>query len=156
VARFVPHDLTFLGASNCTKTNHLIWRGQSASSPPSPSFLFCLDKVSLWSPGCPGTPSLDQAGLELPETHLSPPPKCWDYRPEQPWTDRHRAALDRQARAATDRQAQSSPGPTGTEQPWTDRHRAALYRQARAALDRQAQSSHGPTGTEPSLDSDMD
>jgi hypothetical protein len=25
----------------------------------------CVDKVSLYSPGCPGTHSVDQAGLEL-------------------------------------------------------------------------------------------
>jgi hypothetical protein len=31
-------------------------------------FVFCLvfrDKVSLYSPGCPGTHAVDQAGLEL-------------------------------------------------------------------------------------------
>jgi hypothetical protein len=27
--------------------------------------LFFQDRVSLCSPGCPGTPSVDQAGLEL-------------------------------------------------------------------------------------------
>jgi hypothetical protein len=39
----------------------------------------CLfpDRVSLYSPGCPGTHSVDQAGLEL-EIHLPLPPKCWD------------------------------------------------------------------------------
>jgi hypothetical protein len=47
------------------------------------SFLefFCFgDRVSLCSPGCPGTHSVDQAGLqvELTEIHLSLPPKCWD------------------------------------------------------------------------------
>ena len=29
------------------------------------SVLFLQDRVSLWSPGCPGTHSVDQAGLEL-------------------------------------------------------------------------------------------
>jgi hypothetical protein len=28
-------------------------------------FFFFLDRVSLYSPGCPGTHSVDQAGLEL-------------------------------------------------------------------------------------------
>jgi hypothetical protein len=28
-------------------------------------FCFCFDRVSLYSPGCPGTHSEDQAGLEL-------------------------------------------------------------------------------------------
>nr|BAE23440.1 unnamed protein product [Mus musculus] len=32
------------------------------------------DKVSLCSPSCPGTHSVDQAGLELRNL----PPKCWD------------------------------------------------------------------------------
>jgi hypothetical protein len=30
----------------------------------------------LYSPGCPGTHFVDQAGLEL---HLPLPPECWDY-----------------------------------------------------------------------------
>jgi hypothetical protein len=34
------------------------------------------DRVSLCSPGCPGTHSVDQAGLELRSLPL--PPKCWD------------------------------------------------------------------------------
>jgi hypothetical protein len=33
--------------------------------------LVLRDKVSLYSPGCPGTHSVDQAGLPLP-------PECWD------------------------------------------------------------------------------
>jgi hypothetical protein len=32
---------------------------------PPPLFFFFLDRVSLCSPGCPGTHSVDQAGLEL-------------------------------------------------------------------------------------------
>jgi hypothetical protein len=32
---------------------------------PTPFFFFSRDKVSLCSPGCPGTYSVDQAGLEL-------------------------------------------------------------------------------------------
>jgi hypothetical protein len=42
--------------------------------------LFCFvfsRKVSLYSLGCPGTHSVDQAGLEL-EICLPLPPKCWD------------------------------------------------------------------------------
>jgi hypothetical protein len=35
-------------------------------------------RVSLCSPGCPGTHSVDQAGLELTEIYLPLPPKCWD------------------------------------------------------------------------------
>ena len=36
----------------------------------SPSLLCFRDRVSLCSPGCPGTHSVDQAGLELTEIHL--------------------------------------------------------------------------------------
>ena len=41
-------------------------------------FFVCLfrDRVSLCSPGCPGTHSVDQAGLEL--RNLLLPSKCWD------------------------------------------------------------------------------
>jgi hypothetical protein len=38
-----------------------------------------IDRVSLCSPGCPGTHFVDQTGLELIEIHLSLPPECWDY-----------------------------------------------------------------------------
>lgn len=45
---------------------------------------FCLfvllSQVSLCSPGCPGTHSLDQAGLKLTKTCLPLPPKSWDQR----------------------------------------------------------------------------
>lgn len=47
-------------------------------------FLFCvffLDKVSLCNPSCPGTLSVNQAGLELKRDrfcHLVLPPECWD------------------------------------------------------------------------------
>ena len=42
--------------------------------------LFCFpDRVSLCnSPGCPGTSSVDQAGLELTEICLPLPPECWN------------------------------------------------------------------------------
>ena len=40
--------------------------------------LFVADRVSLCSPGCPGTHSINQAGLELTEIHLPLPPGCWD------------------------------------------------------------------------------
>jgi hypothetical protein len=40
--------------------------------------LFFEDKVFLCSPGCLGTHSEDQAGLELSEIFLPLPPKCWD------------------------------------------------------------------------------
>jgi hypothetical protein len=40
-------------------------------------FFFPQDRVSLCSPGCPGTHSVDQAGLEL-RNRLSLPPECWD------------------------------------------------------------------------------
>jgi hypothetical protein len=39
-------------------------------------FGFFRDRVSLCSPGCPGTHFVDQAGLES-EIHLPLPPKCW-------------------------------------------------------------------------------
>jgi hypothetical protein len=35
------------------------------------------DRVSMCSPGCPGTHCVDQAGLEL-RNRLPLPPKCWD------------------------------------------------------------------------------
>jgi hypothetical protein len=44
-------------------------------------FLFCFDfrdRVSLCSYGCPRTHHVDQAGLELTETHLTLPPKFWN------------------------------------------------------------------------------
>ena len=45
------------------------------------TFLFvCFvfrDRVSLCSPGCPRTYSVDQAGPKLTEIHLSLPPECW-------------------------------------------------------------------------------
>ena len=36
------------------------------------------DRVSLCKPGCPGTRSVDQAGLKLTETHLPLLTECWD------------------------------------------------------------------------------
>jgi hypothetical protein len=38
-------------------------------------FLFFQDRVSLCSPGCPGTHSVDQAGLKLTNSPRLPP-KC--------------------------------------------------------------------------------
>jgi hypothetical protein len=35
-------------------------------------------RVSLCSPDCPGTLSVDQCGLELTEICLRLPPDCWD------------------------------------------------------------------------------
>ena len=54
-------------------------------------FLFCSfcficlfvcfqDKVSLCSPGCPGTHSVDQAGLKYHPSTLPLPLKCWDLK----------------------------------------------------------------------------
>jgi hypothetical protein len=40
-------------------------------------WLVSQDRVCLYSPGCPGTHSVDQAGLEL-RIHLPLPPNCWD------------------------------------------------------------------------------
>ena len=45
------------------------------------SFFVCLvfqDRVSLCSPGCPGTHSVDQAFLKLTDIYLPLSPKCWD------------------------------------------------------------------------------
>jgi hypothetical protein len=39
------------------------------------------DRVSLCSPGCPGTHSVDQAGLKLTEILLPLPPECWRCAP---------------------------------------------------------------------------
>jgi hypothetical protein len=36
------------------------------------------DRVSLCSPGCPGTHFIDQAGLEFTEINLTLAPECWD------------------------------------------------------------------------------
>jgi hypothetical protein len=45
------------------------------------TFLFVFwDRVSLCSPGCSGTHSVDQTALELTEICLSLPPSCWDQR----------------------------------------------------------------------------
>jgi hypothetical protein len=38
---------------------------EQLNSLPSRFFFFFPDRVSLYSPGCPGTHSVDQAGLEL-------------------------------------------------------------------------------------------
>ncbi|GAB1303056.1 Copper-transporting ATPase 1 [Apodemus speciosus] len=38
------------------------------------------DRVSLYSPGCPGTLSVDQTDLELTKIYLSLPPECWSYK----------------------------------------------------------------------------
>jgi hypothetical protein len=52
------------------------------------SFVFVLffqDRVSLCSPGCPGTHFVDQAGLELNlEIRLPLPPECRDSRRAPP------------------------------------------------------------------------
>jgi hypothetical protein len=37
-------------------------------------FGFIQDRVSLYSPGCPGTHSLDEAGLQLRDSELRVPP----------------------------------------------------------------------------------
>jgi hypothetical protein len=41
-------------------------------------FGFFQDRVSLYSPGCPGTHSVDQADLSNSEIHLPLPPKYGD------------------------------------------------------------------------------
>ena len=41
-------------------------------------FFFLPRCASLCSPGCPGTSSVDQAGLELTEICLPLPSECWD------------------------------------------------------------------------------
>jgi hypothetical protein len=40
--------------------------------------LFFWGRVSLYSPGCPGTHSVDQAGLKLRNPPASASPECWD------------------------------------------------------------------------------
>jgi hypothetical protein len=40
-------------------------------------FFVFRDRVSLYSPGCPGTHFVDQAGLEF-RNPPALPPKCWD------------------------------------------------------------------------------
>jgi hypothetical protein len=42
-------------------------------------FLVFQDRVSLYSPGCPGTHFVDQSGLNS-EICLPLPPECWDQR----------------------------------------------------------------------------
>jgi hypothetical protein len=49
--------------------------------------LFFRDRVSLCSPDCPGTHSVDQAGLELRNPLSS---KCWDYRRALSLPGRHK------------------------------------------------------------------
>jgi hypothetical protein len=42
-------------------------------------FVFVFqNRVSLCSPGCPKTHSVDQAGLKITEIHLPLPPECGD------------------------------------------------------------------------------
>jgi hypothetical protein len=43
-------------------------------------FFFFPNIVSLCSPDCPGTSSVEQAGLELTEIYLLLPPERWDQR----------------------------------------------------------------------------
>ena len=57
----------------------------SAISPaPSDMIILCVwegsvqDRKSQGSPGCPGTISVDQAGLRFIEISLPLPSKCWD------------------------------------------------------------------------------
>ena len=40
-------------------------------------FLFFLRWGFLYSPGCPGTHYVDQAGFQLTEMLLPLPPECW-------------------------------------------------------------------------------
>jgi hypothetical protein len=40
-------------------------------------FLFFSRQVFLCSPDCPGTHSVDQAGLKFTEIYPPLPPKCW-------------------------------------------------------------------------------
>ena len=48
------------------------------------NFFFCFqDRVSLCSPGCPGTHCVDQAASSS-EIRLPLPPKCWDLRHAPP------------------------------------------------------------------------
>ena len=47
-------------------------------------FCFVWDRVSLYSPGCPGTHPVGQAGLKLTEILLPLPPECWDQRRAPP------------------------------------------------------------------------
>jgi hypothetical protein len=46
--------------------------------------LFLPDRVSLCSPGSPGTCSVDQAGFKLGEIHIPLPQECWDERHVSP------------------------------------------------------------------------
>jgi hypothetical protein len=41
-------------------------------------FVCFSDRISLCGPSCPGTCSVDQAGLELVEIHLPLPLEYWD------------------------------------------------------------------------------
>lgn len=64
-----PSSVLMLGLESV-----LIW-----SHFPSPSSFGILDMFMLYSLGlCPGSHSVDQAGLEFTESRLSLLPKCWD------------------------------------------------------------------------------
>jgi hypothetical protein len=59
---------------------HVICKIQLRALMSAGIYLFIyLDRVSLCpSPGCPGTLSVDQAGLKFTEICLPLPPKCWN------------------------------------------------------------------------------
>ena len=56
------------------------WNGLPRFKSPhhSQSCSLCYTEFQVSVPGCPGTHSFDDAGLELTKIHLPLPPKCWD------------------------------------------------------------------------------
>jgi hypothetical protein len=50
---------------NFTGASVKLWPGRYGGAEPLLFFFFSQDTVSLYSPGCPGTHSVDQTGLEL-------------------------------------------------------------------------------------------
>jgi hypothetical protein len=48
--------------------------------------LIFQDRASLFSPGCSGVNSVNQAGFELTEIHLHLPPEHWDQKIAPPPT----------------------------------------------------------------------
>lgn len=67
----------------------LTWRGhmnhrrdnkQRSPNSLSSSSSHLKDRVSLYSPGWPGTWYVDQASFNFTEIHLPLPPQCWIYR----------------------------------------------------------------------------